>query len=147
MSIALFYLFNFKSLNFTNENWANFIPAGGMISTAIDLNIWDKKLHNGKILKPQAYKLMSSYVISERHISFGKDEVGYGYGLNISDKNTLKILGHAGKGLGFMNLKFYIPSKDIDVIILQNQYDVDSQFHYYYESKIREIILNSSLVK
>jgi MarR family transcriptional regulator, transcriptional regulator for hemolysin len=32
-------------------------------------------------------------------------------------------------------------------MIEQNHYDVDSKLHYYFESKIREIVINSSLVK
>jgi D-alanyl-D-alanine carboxypeptidase len=140
-------LFDFKSLNFTPETWANFIPGGGMISNAIDLNTWDKKLHQGKILKPETYKLMTNYEITAQHDSFGKDKVGYGYGLRISDKSSVKYLGHSGKGIGFTLFKFYIPAKDIDVIVLQNHYDVDSKLHYYFESKIREIVINSSLVK
>jgi CubicO group peptidase (beta-lactamase class C family) len=139
-------LFDFNSLNYTAETWANFIPAGGMISNAIDLNTWDKKLHHGKILKPETYQLMTHYEITAQHDSFGKDKVGYGYGLRISDKSPVAYVGHSGKGLGFISLKFYIPIKDIDVIVLQNQYDVDSQLHYYYESKIREIVISSSLV-
>lgn len=142
-----FNVFNFKSLNHSLESWSNFIPAGGMISNAIDLHTWDKKLHKGKILKPESYKLMTSYQITAQHESFGKEKIGYGYGLRISDKSSIAYSGHSGKGIGFMSLKFYIPSKDVDVIILQNCYDVNSQLHYYYESKIREIIINSSLTK
>jgi CubicO group peptidase (beta-lactamase class C family) len=140
-------LFDFKSLNYTPETWANFIPAGGMISNVIDLNTWDKKLHHGKVVKPETYKLMTHYEITAQHDSFGKDKVGYGYGLRISDKTPVRYLGHSGKGIGFLAFKFYIPAKDIDVIVLQNHYDIDSKLHYYYESEIREIITNSSLVK
>jgi CubicO group peptidase (beta-lactamase class C family) len=140
-------LFNFKALNHTPETWANFIPAGGMISNAIDLNLWDKKLHNGKILKPETYKLMTNYKISAQHESFGNEKVGYGYGLRISDKTPVKYLGHSGKGLGFMSIKIYIPAKDVSLIVLQNYYDADSTLHYYFESRIREIVINSSLVK
>lgn len=141
------YLFDFKGLKYTSENWANFIPAGGMISNAIDLNTWDSKLHKGKILKSATYKLMTSYGISAQHDSFGSEEVGYGYGIRISDKTPVKYVGHSGKGLGFISLKMYIPKTNVVVIVLQNNYDVDSKAHYYYESRIREIIINSSLAK
>ncbi len=139
--------FNFKNLNHTIETWANFIPAGGMISNAIDLNTWDKKLHKGKILKPESYQIMTKYEITAQHDSFGSEKVGYGYGIRISDKTPVRYLGHSGKGIGFMVIKIYIPASDVNVIVLQNHYDVDSKLHYYYESKIREIVVNSSLVK
>ena len=138
-------VFDFNGLKFTDESWANFIPAGGMISNAVDLNLWDKKLHNGKILKPEIYKLMTNYSITAQHNSFGDEKQGYGYGLRIIDKTPIKYLGHSGKGLGFMNIKIYIPEKDVDVIVFQNHYDADEKLHYYYESKIREIVINSSL--
>lgn len=140
-------LFNFNSLNFSADTWAHFIPAGGMVSNAIDLTTWDQKLHNGKLLKPESYRLMTSYSITAQHDSFGSEKVGYGYGIRISDKTPVKYIGHSGKGIGFLVMKFYIPEKDIVVVILQNHYDVDSKLHYYYESNIREIVLNSSLVK
>jgi D-alanyl-D-alanine carboxypeptidase len=140
-------LFNFEGLHHTIDTWANFIPAGGMISNAIDLHIWDKKLHKGKILKPATYQLMTGYKITAQHDSFGDEKVGYGYGIRISDKSPVRYLGHSGKGIGFMSLKIYIPAEDVDIIVLQNHYDTDSNVHYYFESKIREIVINSSLVK
>jgi len=140
-------VYDFKKLNYTIDTWQDFVPAGGMISNAIDLNLWERKLHNGKILKPESYKLMTSYEMAVDHEAFGKDKMGYGYGIRVSDNSQLFYLGHAGKGLGFTSLKFYIPSKDICVIVLQNVYDVNTSSHYYFESKIRDIILKSNLSK
>lgn len=139
-------IFNFNGLNYTIENWANFIPAGGMISNAIDLNIWDRKLHNGTMVTPKTYQLMLKYNITSRHDAYGSDKTGYGYGLRISDQAPLYI-GHAGKGLGFVNTKLYFPGKDVDVIVLENVYHEDINLQYYYENKIREIVKNSSLLK
>lgn len=140
-------LFNFKGIGYTVETWANFIPGGGMISNVIDLNTWDKKLHKGKTLKPESYKALTSYEITAQHNSFGNEKIGYGYGIRISDKSPVKYLGHSGKGLGFMSIKIHIPGKDVNVIVFQNYYDADENLHYYFESKIREIVLNSELVK
>jgi len=139
-------LFNFKDLGHTTETWADFIPAGGMISNAIDLNTWDEKLHNGKILKSEYYQLMIKYNITAQHVAHGEEKIGYGYGLRIDDKSPTSI-GHSGKGLGFTNIKLYFPEKSVDVIVFQNHYDTDSKLHYYFESKIREIVMNSNLVK
>ncbi len=140
-------LFRFNELNFNSQSWSNFIPAGGMISNATDLSTWDRKLHKGEILQPATYQLMINYDITGQHDSFGSEKIGYGYGIRVSDKTPVKYVGHSGKGIGFMSIKIYIPSKDIELIVFQNHYDSDSNLHYYYESKIREIVLNSSLVK
>lgn len=139
--------FKLNEIGMTEQQWIDFVPAGGIISNLKDLNIWDTKLHNGKILKPETYKLMTNYTITAQHDAFGNEKIGYGYGLRISDKTPVKYMGHGGKGLGFVSIKFYIPNKDVDVIVLENQYSVDSKLHYYFESKIREIVLNSSLAK
>lgn len=129
------------------KDWVDFIPAGGIVSNARDLNIWDEKLHKGKILKPETHKLMTTYDISSQHVAFGAEKNGYGYGVYVSDKTPMKYIGHSGKGLGFASIKMYFPEKDVDVVVLENQFSEDSALHYYYEIKIREIVMNSNLVK
>lgn len=139
--------FKLNEVGTASQEWIDFIPAGGIISNVKDLNIWDTKLHNGKILKPATYKLMTNYNITAQHIAFGDEKIGYGYGVRISDKTPIKYIGHAGKGVGFASVKVYIPEKDVDIIVLENQYSQDENLVYYFEIKIREIIMNSNLVK
>jgi D-alanyl-D-alanine carboxypeptidase len=129
------------------KDWIDFIPAGGIVSNLKDLNIWDTKLHNGKILKPETYKLMTNYNITRQHTAFGSEKIGYGYGVNVGDKTPIKYIGHAGKGLGFASIKVYFPEHDVDVIVLENQYHEDNNIVYHFEIKIREIVMNSNLVK
>lgn len=138
---------NFKTLNFTNESWANFIPAGGIISNVIDLNIWDTKLHNGKILQTKSYVSMVNSTIIDSDFTFSEKKSNYGYGVNINEDEPVKYIGHAGRGIGFVSLKIYVPSKKLDVIILENIYHRDTDIVYYFEKKIRQIVMNSSLVK
>lgn len=140
-------LVNFKNLNFTEATWANFAPAGGIISNAIDLNLWDSKLHNGKILQPKSYLAMTNSAVLDTDFTFSDKRPNYGYGVNINDGEPVRYIGHAGRGIGFVSLKFYIPSKDIDVIIWENTYERDTNIVYYFEKSIRQIILNSNLVK
>jgi len=137
----------FNELGMTETGWTNFIPAGGIISNLTDLNVWDNKLHNGKILKPETYELMTNYNISGQHDAFGTEKIGYGYGVRIDDNNSLKIIGHAGRGLGFASIKFYIPKTEVDVIVLENVYNEDESIVYHFEKGIREIVLNSNLVE
>ncbi|MGB1206250.1 MAG: serine hydrolase domain-containing protein [Chitinophagales bacterium] len=140
-------LLKFDELGFSENGWSDFIPAGGIISNAKDLNIWDTKLHQGKMLKPATYKLMTNYNITGQHDAFGNEKIGYGYGVRIDDNKNMKIIGHAGRGLGFASIKFYIPEKDIDVIVLENVYHEDENIVYHFEKKLREIVMNSNLVK
>jgi len=143
-----FKLVDFNARGITQEGWKAFIPAGGIISNAQDLNIWDTKLHTGKILKPTSYQLMINYNNTGQHDAFGDEKIGYGYGLRIYDKKPLKKhIGHAGRGIGFASIKFYVPEKNLDVIVLENVYNEDASIVYHFEKEIRKIVLNSSLVK
>ncbi|SDF50663.1 serine hydrolase domain-containing protein [Cellulophaga baltica] len=138
---------DFKNLNFSQESWSNFVPAGGIISNAHDLNIWDTKLHNGEILKPETYELMVNSKVVDSDYTFSDKDSNYGYGVNINENEPYKYIGHAGRGIGFVNLKFYMPEKQLDVIILENTYNRDIDIVYYFEKEIRKIVLNSSLVE
>lgn len=137
----------FNNLSFTDESWKNFIPAGGIISNAIDLNIWDRKLHNGKILRTKSYIAMINSTIIDSDFTFSETKSNYGYGVNINEEKPYKYIGHAGRGLGYVSLKFYLPEKKLDVIILENIYNRDINIVYHFEKRIRQIVMNSTFVK
>ncbi len=137
----------FEEYNFTEGSWEEFLPGGGIISNAYDLNLWDKALHNGGILKAETYRLMiTSNVMDTTDIDKG---LKYGYGVNINENGPIKYIGHRGRGMGFVNIKFYVPHKKLDVIVLENVYrdHEDPRVVYHFETKIRDIILSSHLVK
>ncbi|RZJ48702.1 MAG: class A beta-lactamase-related serine hydrolase [Flavobacterium sp.] len=140
-------IFKLRAHPIQREDWVGFIPAGGIVSNLEDLNRWDTKLHNGAILKPTTYKLMTNYTITAQHEAFGKEKIGYGYGVYISDKTPLKYIGHPGKGLGFVSLKIYFPEINVDLIVLENQYSDDESLHYYFEKEIRKIVMSSNLME
>ncbi|WP_281322245.1 serine hydrolase domain-containing protein [Flavobacterium aestivum] len=123
------------------------VPAAGIISTVNDLTIWDNNLHKGKILKPETYKLMTTYSITAQHDVFGKEKVGYGYGIRISDKEPIKYIGHTGMGNGFLSTNLYFPSKDVTIVILENQINEKMDLSYYFEIEIKKIVMNSKLIQ
>jgi len=51
----------------------------------------------------------------------------------------MKYIGHAGRGIGFVSLKFYVPARELDVIILENVYSRDNDIVYHFEKNIRKI--------
>ena len=128
------------------ENIDN-VPAAGIISNVTDLNRWDILLHKGMILKPETYKLMTQYSITAQHNAFGKEKIGYGYGIRISDKTPIKYVGHTGGGSGFVSYKVYFPEKDLDIVVLENQSNENMDLFYTFEIKIRDIVMNSNLMK
>lgn len=123
------------------------VPAAGIISNVTDLNIWDNLLHKGKILKPETYKLMTSYSITAQHSAFGKEKIGYGYGIRINDLTPIKYIGHTGGGSGFVSYKVYFPAYNLDIIVLENQSNENVDLFYDFEVKIRDIVMNSTLIK
>ena len=145
-------LVEFDSIGFTKETWKDFIPAGGIVSTIYDLNTWDTKLHTGKIVNTDYQRLMTKPSNKGPHAVFVNDTIGYAYDLRIHEEHTTKHLGHGGRGFGFVSIKFYVPEKDVDVIIWENVYSRDENWMggnvvYYFENEIRKIVLNSNLVK
>jgi D-alanyl-D-alanine carboxypeptidase len=108
---------SFKVVNSTKINEEN-IPAGGVITTVKDLAIWNNNLHKGKILKPETYRLMTTSTVFAQHDVFGKEKVGYGYGLRICDNENAKYIGHTGLGDGFASMNLYFPKKNLSIIDL-----------------------------
>lgn len=123
----------------------NLMPAMGIVSTAKDLSIWNASLHKGKILKPETYKLMTSYNTLAQHNVFGKDKIGYGYGIRISDKDTPRYFGHTGLGDGFTSVNIYFPESGVSLIVLENQMNDNFEINYLYETEIRKILMQSKL--
>ncbi len=133
---------SFKVVNSTQIKEEN-IPADGIITTAKDLSIWNNNLHKGKILKSKTYQLMTTSTVFAQHDVFGKEKVGYGYGIRICENDKKKYIGHTGLGDGFASMNLYFPKKDISIIVLENQMNEKFELSYYFGIEIKKIILNT----
>lgn len=123
------------------------LSADGVITTVNDLFIWNEALHNGKILSPKSYSLMTTESVKSQHDVFGKEKMGYGYNIRIAEENGIKYFGHTGLGDGFSSLNIYFPKSDVSLIVLQNQMPDNGDLYYYYETAIKNIVLKSKIVK
>ena len=94
------------------------VAAGGMISTAGDLLLWNKNLHGGKLLSKKSYDMMTTASSKRDHFIFGK--VDYGYGLQIDHKGKTSEMGHSGYATGFASVNFYYPETKTTIIVLEN---------------------------
>ena len=117
------------------------MAADGVITTAEDLSIWNRNLHNNKILKNENYRLMVSNTVLSQHDVFGKEKMGYGYAIRSINDDGIKYFGHTGLGDGFASLNIYIPSEKISLIILENQMAEDSRLYYYFETIIKDFLV------
>ena len=130
---------SFNVVNSTKINEEN-IPADGIITTIKDLLIWNNNLHKGKILKPETYKLMTTSRVFAQHDVFGKEKVGYGYGIRICENEKTKYIGHTGLGDGFASMNLYFPKKDLSIVVLENQMNDKIELCYHFEIEIKKII-------
>lgn len=117
------------------------MPADGVISTSKDLAIWNAKLHQGKILKPETYQLLIHPGVLSEHDTFGTEKHGYGYGIRITKEKGIDYLDHTGLGDGFSSMNIYIPSKKISLIILENQMSEDGKIYYSMEKEVKNLLL------
>lgn len=133
---------SFKVVNSTQIKEES-IPADGIITTAKDLTIWNNNLHKGKILKPETYKLMTASTVFAQHVVFGKEKVGYGYGIRICENDKTKHIGHTGLGDGFASMNLYFPKNNLSLIVLENQMNEKIDLCYYFGIEIKKIILKT----
>ena len=93
------------------------IPAGGIISTAKDLILWNEFLHQGSALNKEFYAKMIETSSQRDHPIWGK--VNYGYGIQTSKKYPFECF-HSGYIRGFPSLNLYFPETKTSIIILEN---------------------------
>ncbi|WP_421942829.1 serine hydrolase domain-containing protein [Pedobacter sp.] len=120
-----------------------------LIVSAPDLAKWNNCLHNGALLKPEAYNLMTSYTITDTHKVFSENPIGYGYGLRINDKADIFEIGHTGfhPNEGYTAVNLYYPKRKTSVIVIENQAFENFDIAYYFEQEIRKIVMKSTLLK
>lgn len=133
-----------SKIEFETETFQNYVAAGSFISTAEDLNIWNKIFYSGKLLKSKTMKMVETKQNGavRDHPIFGITE--YGYGITVDTKENILQFGQTGFAPGFISMNFYFPKTKTSVIVLENvAYETDDlkkTFHYHTE--ILKIIRN-----
>ena len=96
------------------KGWAG--AAGALYSTPSDLAKWDLALVEGRGLKPESYRLMTS----PRQLISGKIS-DYGCGLGVRSQEGRLVLRHTGAVSGFAAYNAVIPSTRSAIIMLSNK--------------------------
>jgi D-alanyl-D-alanine carboxypeptidase len=135
------------SMTIETKSLEGFPAAGGFVSTAGDLAIWNSFLFGGKLLNDTTLKLL---IAPKRnavrdHPIFGKTE--YGYGITIYHADGIAQYGQTGFADGFASMNFYFPATKTSVIALENiVYDPeDMKKTFYYHTQILNLTRNSQL--
>jgi len=90
--------------------------AGDLCSTAGDLLEWQWALATGRVVSIESFQMMTSPI----ELPDGT-QTGYGFGLEIAEKNGRMVISHAG-GIpsGFMTLLAYYPDDNYGIVLLTN---------------------------
>jgi D-alanyl-D-alanine carboxypeptidase len=93
-------------------------PAGGIYSTAADVARWDIALMDGRVLKPESWKLMTT----PRRLANGKSS-NYGCGLGVGSRDGMTVFTHGGAVSGFIARNTFIPQTHSAVVAVINDED------------------------
>ena len=136
------------SLTIEKECLQNPVPAGGFISTANDLLLWNESLFGGKLLASSTFKLLTTKQPNavREHPVFGTTD--YGLGITVDTKEDILQYGQTGFAPGFASMDFYFPETKTSVIILENiaYYPEDLSKTFHYHTDILKLIRESSFV-
>ena len=89
--------------------------AGGLWASAPDLARWDLALMEGRVLKPESFRKMTT----PRALKNGHT-TGYGCGVNVRQIDGETILAHGGAVSGFLAVNAMVPRTKSAVILLAN---------------------------
>lgn len=95
------------------DGWLH--AAGALWSSVSDLARWDLALMEGKVLKPESYRLLTT----RRKLKNGKTK-DYGCGMGVLDRDGETVLTHSGAVSGFLAYNALVPRTKSAVILLTN---------------------------
>lgn len=90
--------------------------AGGLISTAKDLILWNEALHEKQVWGKDKTQLLLTPRINFHH-RWGK--ISYGYGIQLVKEKSTEY-SHTGVVRGFISTLLYYPDTKLHVVILEN---------------------------
>jgi len=130
----------------TKDLPASTTPSAGIISTAEDLVAWNQCLHNSDLISAKSHVQMVAKGATRKH-RWG--ELGYGFGLQLSDKAAIQEWSHSGYVLGYISTLSYYPKSDTSMILLENisWYPKDMTRVFHYHDKLRSQLLKQLINK
>lgn len=88
--------------------------AGALMATAADVDLWQRALHNGRILGDEMYARMTTP-------EGAAAEEDYGFGILSGTWFGQPALAHGGGIFGFVTHALYLPEEDLSVVVLSNR--------------------------
>ena len=91
---------------------------GDILTTPKDLYLWYRGLTSGKVVSDKTYQEMTTNYSEE-------DELGYGYGLMVSELGEKKVIYHYGYIPSYYSAIIFCPELDYFQVVLANHGDGD----------------------
>jgi D-alanyl-D-alanine carboxypeptidase len=123
------------ALAIEHNSFENFVAAGGFISTANDLVLWNNSLYGERKLLRRSYAPMikKQKGATRNHPLFGA--MDYGYGITIDTRDNIIQYGQTGLVPGFASMNFYFPESKTSIVVLENiardSDDLKKTFYYH----------------
>jgi CubicO group peptidase (beta-lactamase class C family) len=97
--------------------WAPMTAYGGrgVFSSAEDLARWLDNLERPRVGGEPVVRLLHQVGALDHG-----DPLGYGFGLDVAEYRGLRLIGHAGDGLGFRTYVGRVPEHGLGVVVLRN---------------------------
>ena len=89
--------------------------AGALCSNARDYVVWQRALHEGRMVNAQSYTLMTTPTVLP-----GGQDTGYGFGLFVSALGSYRMIQHSGGINGFATMQAYFPEPGLSVVVFTN---------------------------
>jgi CubicO group peptidase (beta-lactamase class C family) len=94
---------------------SNKIPAGGLLSTVEDIGKFYIALRNGKLVNAKTLEQMWT----PQKTRDGQ-QVTYGLGWRVADRNGMKEIYHGGSAAGFSTFLYCLPDRNAAVVLMAN---------------------------
>ena len=92
--------------------------AGALMSTALDVDRWQRALHGGEILGEAMYRAMITPVDAAASENDGPD---YGFGIGVGEWFGHPVMRHGGGIHGFTTYALWLPEEQLSVVVLTNR--------------------------
>lgn len=112
--------------------------AGALCSTVRDFLVWQRALHNGRVVSAASYAAMTTPETLTNGI-----RLTYGFGLQIAQLGAHRVIVHGGGINGFTTAQYWIPDDSLSVIVFTNG---DGQAPDALSMNIGRVVLNMPLV-
>lgn len=102
------------------------LGAGGLLTTAHDLALWDQALSGTSLLSSESKELMWA----PTELPDGRT-VNYGFGWIVSGTWNVPVQWHTGQVAGFNAFFARFPAQEAAIIIFLNRYEIPDNFNLY----------------